>query len=464
MVRILTILALLACAAISSAWEELLVVTTDYSAYGAVSTVGRHAPWTPTADIETINADAVARWHGGLYYVVNRGGPSNVQILDPALGLDTILQFSVGVGRNPQDIAFGADGHGWIPCYDEAVLLEVDPEGGTILGSYSTSEFADADGLPETSWTILAGDVLGIVCQRLDRNGWWGPADYSQILLFDLAARAWIDADPVSPGVQGLVLAGTNPSAMPEPVGDGRRARVASTGWFGLLDGGIETVDLIAGTTSGLQVTEAQLGGDIIDFVTVAVDRAYALVSDAAFRTNLVTFDPRDGSAVSTIVAAAGYDYVDLAWDGVDLVYLCDQTVGAAGVRVFAAATGVELTTAPVGVGRPPFMVVAPVDVTTSVSQFSVPLLTVAPPFPNPANPRTTVVMSAPPYSEIRLEVLDVRGRRIADAMVTADAGGRADWTWIGCDEHGRPAPSAVYHVRATSGAFRAETTLTLVR
>jgi len=464
MIRTLTLLLLLVCAAPATAWDDLLVVTTDYSTYGAVSTVQRDAPWTAAADVETIYADAVARWSGGLLYVVNRGGPSNIQILDPDQGLATTLQFSVGVGRNPQDIAFDPDGDAWVPCYDEAVLLKVDTAAGTVAGTWSTAAFADADGLPETSWTVRAGEVLGVVCQRLDRNNWWGPADYSQVLLFDTATEAWIDADPATAGVQGLVLAGLNPSAMPEPLGDDRRARVATTGWFGVQDGGIETIDLVTGTSTGLQVTEAQLGGDIIDFVTVAADRAYAVISDAAFKTALVTYDPRDGSAVSTVAAASGYDYVDLAWDGADQVYLCDRASGASGVRVFAASTGVESTTAAVGVGRPPFMVVVPDDPVTAVDVPAVSALTLASPYPNPANPRTTVAVTAPAGRRVRLEVLDVRGRRVAEGEAVADAAGHARWTWDGLDARGRPAPSAAYRLRAAAGTATAETSLTLVR
>ena len=462
--RTLMILSLLACAATASAWDDLLVLTTDFAAYGAVSVVGRHAPWTATPDVATINADAVARWHGGLAYVVNRGGPSNIQILDPDQGLQTILQFSVGVGRNPQDIVFGPDGHGWVPCYDEAVLLEVDPVTGTVLTSYATSQFADADGLPETSWAFVTGGVLGVMCQRLDRNDWWGPADYSQILLFDPAAGLWIDADPALGGVQGVILAGTNPTAMPEPYGDGRRVRIATAGWYGLLDGGLETVDVIDGVSTGFQVTESQLGGDILDFVTVAVDLGYAIVSDASFQTSLVSYDPRDGTAVTTVTASTGYGFVDVAWDGADQVYLCDRTIGAAGVRTFMATTGLELTSAPVGVGRPPFMVVVPGNPTTSVAEVPRAGLTIGAPWPNPANPMSTIALSAWSRGRIDLEVYDLRGRCLLVDAVQTDVDGHALWTWGGCDGDGRPAPSGSYRVRAVSGGSAVSTSLVLVR
>jgi len=461
-----TLFALLLCLpAAASAWDDLLVITTDFASAGGATALDRAAPWTADVDVASIHSDAVARWHGGLWWVVNRGA-SNLQVLDPAQGYATALQASIGAGRNPQDIVFAADGSAWVPCYDEAVLLEVDPADGSVVQTYSTAAFADADGLPETGWAVRQGDVLAILCQRLDRNAWWGPADFSQVLLFDLAARSWIDADPVASGVQGVVLAAANPSSMPEPTGDGRHVRVGSAGFYGSLDGGIETVDLVAGTTAGLQVTEAQLGGDLIDFVTVGESLGYALVSDASFRTSLVAYDPRDGGGVEVLLTTPGYDLVDVAWDGGAQLFVADRGVTASGVRVFDALTGQELTAAPVPTGRPPFLIVPPVDdaVTAAPAGPPVAALTLETPYPNPANPRATVAFRAEPGAVVRLELLDLRGRRLRTAAVTTAADGRGAWSFDGRGADGRRLPSGPYRVRATGAGAAAEAVLTLAR
>lgn len=451
--------------AVARAWDELLVITTDFASTGGATTLQRAAPWTADVDVAVVHSDAVARWHDGLWWVVNRGA-SNLQVLDPAAGYAVVFQTSVGANRNPQDIVFAADGSGWVPCYDQPLLLEVDPADGSVVQTYGTAAFADADGLPETGWAVRQGDRLAVICQRLDRNAWWGPADYSQLLLFDLATRAWVDADAAAPGVQGLVLAGTNPSSMLEPVGDGRRVRVGSAGFYGSLDGGIETADVLAGTTAGFQVTEAQLGGDLIDFVTVGAERGYALVSDASFRTSLVAYDPRDGSDVQVLLTTAGYDLVDLTWDGGLQLFVADRSPSGSGVRVFDALNGTELTAAPVATGRPPFLIAAPTDqavtAVTAAAPPGVPRL--AAPFPNPANPRTTVAFRAAPGAAVRLEVLDLRGRRLRTAAAVADADGAGAWTFDGRADDGRRLPSGPYRVRVASGAGAAETTLTLAR
>lgn len=453
-------LAALLAAVPAAAWQELLVLTTDYTTYGGAALLERDAPWTVRADLQTVGADAVARWHDGLYWVVDRGG-SNIQVLDPAADLATVRQFSLGAGRNPQDIAFAADGTAWVSCYDDTLLLHVDPQAGVILGAVSTAPFADADGLPETGWMLRLGDRLFVTCQRLDRNDWWQPADFSQLLVLDLAAGQWVDMDPAAPGLQGIVLAGANPAPPLEPLPDGR-IRVVTIGRFGVADGGVEVVDPVAGTTSGLLVTEQQLGGELLDFVTVG-EQTVGIVSDAAFHTSLVAFPAAGGGAPVTWAAAADYDYADVAWDGAGQVYLCDRGLGHSGVRVFDAATGAELTPAPVATGRPPFMCVPPLPTGTAAPAAPPSPVTLAPPFPNPANPAVTLRWRAVPGRPLELSVWDARGRLVARRPLPA-AGGDGSWRWDGRDAAGRPVPSGVYLLRLRQGTAVASRRVTLVR
>jgi outer membrane protein assembly factor BamB len=457
------ILGILLLAGSASAWNDMLVITTDFATYGGASLVDRDDPWTVDIDHAVISSDAVGRWHDGLYYIVNRGA-ANLQVLDPSQGYTTVYQVGLGTGRNPQDIVFAADGTAWIPCYDEAVLLEVDPADGAILATYSTAGFADTDGLPETSWVVRRGHLLAMTCQRLDRNNWWQPADTAQLLIFDLTTRTWVDADP-APGIQGVVLDGINPSSKPEPVGTGYEVRVGSAGQYGIDDGGVETVNLLTGQTTGLQVTESQLGGDLLDFVVSSPSRGYAIVSDSSFRTSLVSFDPRDGSGVETIAATTGYDLVDVEFDGTDQLYLCDRSLSGAGVRVFSTQTSAELTSAPLNVGRPPFLVVLPVDqALTAVPEIAPDLLQVAALFPNPANPATRIEFTARPDAQVQLDVMDLRGRRLRRHVVRADSNGQGHWLFNGQDSSGRTLASGTYSILLVSDGISTSHTLSLVR
>jgi hypothetical protein len=451
-------------AAAAAAWDECLVITTDYSIVGWARTLGREAPWTVSGDLEEICGDAVARWHGGLYHVVNRSGCDNLQVLDPAAGYQTLRQFSLGVGRNPQDIAFRADGIAFVSCYDAAVLLKVDVEAGAVLATYSTAAFADPDGLPETKWMQAVGDLLLICCQRMDRDNWWLPYGGSSLLVFDMAAETWVDAVPGTPGIDPVDLAGENPDCQLELTPDRTAVRVGCVGEYGLLDGGIEVVDLATLTSLGFEITEAQLGGDLLDFESGPEGLVWVIVSDPGFRTSVRTFD-RDTGALTVAATSSGYDYTDIACDGAAHVYLCDRTLGASGIRVFDAVTGLERTAAPRPTGLPPYMVVLPKDeALTAVPPAPAALVGLDPPWPNPANPATRLRVRGPAGGMVALRVLDLRGRLVRTLTATLDAAGVGTVEFDGRDARGRRLPSGSYRVVAEGPAGGDARILSIVR
>ena len=178
------------------AQESGWVLTTDYSTFGRVRSFLLDDPWTVSGDLATIPGDPTGRYHDGKLYIVGRGGASLIQIYDPETGFALVREFSIGAGRNPQDIAFDSAGEAYVSCYDEAVLLRVDVSNGTILDTFDTSMFADADGLPETAWMLARGDLLYIASQKLDRNNWYAPTENSALLVFGMSAEAWVAMDP----------------------------------------------------------------------------------------------------------------------------------------------------------------------------------------------------------------------------------------------------------------------------
>lgn len=456
----ITLLVVLALAAPAAAWDDFLVLTTDYATYGGATRVDRTAPWSADIDAATVSSDAVARWHDGLYYVVNRSG-ANIQVLDPSQDYTTVHQFSVGMGRNPQDIAFGPDGLAYVSCYDEAVLLQVDPVAGVVTDSWSTAVFADADGLPETAWMQAVGGFLFITCQRLE---WWSPAGGSRLLVFDLYAGNWFDVDPGTPAIDGIPLIGQNPSARPVLSPDGRALWVPTTGVWTVDDAGVEVVDLATLRSDGLRLDEATLGGEILAMALVDDGLGWCVVSDADFDTSLKTFDPAGGS-VTTELASDGYDYADVVFDGLDRILLCDRTPGAAGLRVFDARTTLELTTEPIAVGRPPFLCVLPEPAEAVSAPTVVPAApALRAPWPNPANPRVNLAFTARPGETVRIEVRDLRGRRLRTVRVTADGAGAGRWTFDGLDDRGRPLPSGAYRAVAVGAHGRDARGFALVR
>ncbi len=449
---------LLALALPASAVETFWVVTTDYSNFGRLRAVDCSEPWAVSADLATIPGDAVARQHEGLVYVVGRGGANLLQVYNPAAGFALVHEFSLGSGLNPQDIAFDTTGEAYVSCYDQAVLLRVDVANETVVASYSTAAFADADGLPETSWMQVLDDKLYLTCQKLDRNNWYAPTGPGQLLVFDMAAESF--TTPVD-------LVGADPYTQIEAVivGGAQRLRVGCAGFFGLTDGGIETIDPVTGTSLGYDVTEAELGGDVTAFATTDEGRLHVLISNASFITSLRSYD-LSTDQLTVLATGSGYVHADVAFDGDFQIFVADRTAGASGLRVFDTDSGAQLTSGVLPTGLPPFMFVMPeTDTVSSVPVVpSVGTLALSAPFPNPSNPRAEMALTGRPGTSVSVAVFDLRGRRVNGSTVHLDSEGTVAWTFHGFDHRGRSLPTGVYRVVAQSETGYAARSLTLIK
>ncbi len=452
-----------AAAHAQTAW----VLTGDYSQFGRLRSYAQSSPFAASADLATTPGDAVGRLHGGLLYVVGRGGASLLQVYDPQAGMALVREFSLGAGRNPQDIAFDTQGRAFVSCYDQAVLLRVDVAAGTVAQTYSTAAFADNDGLPETAWMLARGDRLFIACQKLDRANWYSPTGPGALLVFDMATGQWIDADPAQPGTQPVTLAGGNPYTRIEAVGVGgvERLRVGCVGWYGVLDGGIDEVDPVSMASLGYVVTEAQLGGDLSAFVSAGPQNVWAIVSDVTtYNTNLVRW--QGGPSHTTPRAGTGFVFADLAWDGGCSVFLADRTPGADGLRAFDACTGAPLNAVPVATGLPPFSFVMTADPQPAPAP-PLPVaaaLRVGAPFPNPCNPAARFDVEGPAGQPVDVTVVDLAGRAVARARLQLAADGRGAWAFDGRDDGGRSLPAGVYRVVMEGAAGTATRSVTLLK
>ena len=434
------------------------IITTDYSLFGRVRSFDPNSPWTVSPDKATIPGDAVGRHHQGLIYIVGRGGSNLIQVYDPSAGFSLVREFSVGAGRNPQDIAFAPDGSAYVSCYDAAVLLRMDTTTGVILNTFSTATYADADGLPETAWLHVQDGLLYITCQLLDRGGWYAPVGPGKLLVFDLAARAWL---------QPIQLVGSDPYCPIRPFlgEDGQTLlAVGCVGFYTLMDGGIEAVDPATGQSLGYLATEADLGADVINFVFTGPESIHALLSDSAFATSIVHLDLSTGNQVITD-ASSGYNHADLAWDGDRQLFVADRTPGAAGIRVFDSLTDQERTTATLATGLPPFLFImpesgvpAPVPVLPSAG------ISVGRPYPNPCNPTARVLVTGPPAADLTVWVCDLRGRRVSGSTVRTDAAGRATFVFSGMDDSGAALAAGVYRIVAHHGSSSVTRSLVLVK
>jgi hypothetical protein len=341
--------------------EYAFVTTTDFST-GTAAIVSADTLLAPACNLAPIHSDAVARFFQGRIYVVNRFGADNVQVLDPYNGFATMKQFSLGNGSDPHDIALVSFTRAFVTRYNEDQMWIVNPSTGVGSGLISFFELVDPvddipdpDFKPEMDHMVRVGDRIFVSVQRLDRTGTlWPPVGKSYLAAFHAGTEQFIDADPSTNGTQALVLDGANPFGEIVYNTDSGMIWVPTAGVFGVNDGGIELVDPVAFTTTGIVITEAQLGGDVTDVVPMDEERGVAVVTDAAFNTMLVRFDLGAPASIDTLYAPGGFVLHDAERSRDGRIFVSDRTVVNPGVRVFNPDTGAQITTGPVDVCLPP--------------------------------------------------------------------------------------------------------------
>lgn len=104
---------------------------------------------------------------------------------------------------------------------------------------------------------------------------------------------------------------------------------------------------------------------------------------------------------------------------------------------------------------------VPPVTAVDSPAQPHAPLVRC---YPNPFNPRTTVVFEIPAAGRVRLEVYDIAGRLVRTLLDADLPAGTHQATWNGNDSAGRGVPSGSYSARLVVGGETLTSHLSLVR
>ena len=434
------------------------VVESDFET-GSFSSVNA-ADRVPACDVASVHSDARVRWYGGRVYVVNRFGADNIEVLDGTT-YALVRQFSVGNGSNPYDIAFASPTHAYVTRYESADLWVVNPVTGAHTGTISLAALADADGVPEMDRMSKVGPLLFVSLQRVDRNAGFQPTDSSLVAVVDTRTDALVDCDVTVPGVQGILLPRTNPVTTFALDVPRSRLYLGCVGRYGELDGGIVRIDPLTLHADGVAASEDSLGGDVLDIAWKDDARAYAIVSDAAFNTQLVRWSPVSGRREATLYSPGGFSLADAeVTPAGDQVWVCNSSFSSPGIRIFSTATG-QLVAGPVTCTLPPqgitFDVAA--DPTTGVNEH-VTGLSFAPPAPNPARGPVRLAITLPRAGEaqvdIQVDILDVAGRRVRTLDRAAAAGGVLELQWNLDDDAGRRVAPGLYlaRVRSTSGAL----------
>jgi len=452
-------LAVLALALASRAFAaRAYVVESDFStgSFSSIDGTTRAA----SCDVASVYSDARVRWYNGRVYVVNRLGADNIEVLDgTTFGL--IKQFSVGNGANPYDIAFASPTHAYVTRYESPDLWIVNPATGSHDGTISLAGLADADGIPEMDRMIVVGPLLFVSLQRVDRNNGFAPTDSSLVAVIDTRTDQLVDCDAGHPGVQGILLPRANPVtpfAFDEPR---TRLYLGCAGHYGAPDGGIVRLDPAGLVADGVAAPEDSLGGDVLDITFRDDARAYAIVSDAAFNTQLIRWSPVTGRKLDSLYSPGGFSLADaeLTPSGTEL-WVCNSSFSSPGIRVFSTATQAQIA-GPIACTLPPQGITF--DATTTqvagVNTNSPPRLAFAPPAPNPARDAVRLTLSTPVAGRLSVTIVDAAGRRVRD-LSREVAAGPLDLAWDLRDASAHRVAPGIYFASVRIGSERVSRTV----
>jgi hypothetical protein len=90
--------------------------------------------------------------------------------------------------------------------------------------------------------------------------------------------------------------------------------------------------------------------------------------------------------------------------------------------------------------------------------------VTLAPAWPNPCNPATSLSFTLDAERELALSVYDIRGRHVTDVTQGLFAAGAHEATWNGTDTSGASVAAGVYLLRLHGAGVEAATTVTLIK
>jgi len=455
------IVTVLLAAAPTQAADAVFVTTTDF-ATGSMSAIdpGTHAA---DLDVAATHSDAVARYFGGLIYVVNRTPADNITVLDPQNNFAVVKQFSTGNGSNPHDIVVISPTVAYVTRYDSAVLWKVNPATGAMTGSISLASLADADGVPEMDQMARIGDHVFVSIQRLDRNNFYQPTGASYFAVIDINTDTLVDTNPGMMGTQPITLSRANPFSEIVPDIHSQTLTVASVNFFGVQDGGLVAVDPYALTPQGVIFSESAAGGDILDAVIASPTLGFAVIATPSFYTHLITFNPQTGAKLNNVYTPSDYVLNDVERAPNGEIYLADRTPTNPGVRIYDGVTAAPIA-GPIDVGLPPFDICMGVDVQTGVGETPRAGAALGPNYPNPFNPATAIPFTLAAPGRARIDVYDIRGHRVRTLLDRPMEAGDHTVHWDGRDASGRAIASGVYLIRLQTdgGAVQSRTAVLL--
>ncbi len=299
------------------------------------------------------SSDVKLRTVGNRIYVIDRS-QAVVSVLEPNTSLTPVLQFNVGEGTNPQDIAV-IGSKGFVTRFDSTELAVVDVTTGTLTATVDLSEFADeVDNYPEMAAAVTAAGKVWVAVQRWERTpppDWWNAPTVSNLVAVDP------DTNEIT---ERITLTGTNPQTI--------RIDPLTGNLLVKEDQGIE---IINPTTAE---SEGWLLEGFTDYFAATTSQVYTISAEYDLEWNttmhLSVTDRESGESVELAAEANYYSMFCLEISPLDIVVVCrgpHPEITDPGLRLFDAATSEELTIEPIATALPPSGITFFAEETTTV-------------------------------------------------------------------------------------------------
>ena len=243
---------------------------------------------------------------------------------------------------NPQKVVRRADGKLYVVLLQRNELLLLDPAAApetppTSIDLSPLHDARDLDGVVDANDAVAIGDRLYIALGRYHFDSSFTPRFLagSVIAVVDMSSQSLVDMDAATPGIQGIDLQGENPWRGLRPNVEGSALWVGSTGRIGPQDGGIESIDLASGQSTGFVLREDQVGGEIQAFEPVNSERLWLVVDG-----KLQAWNPSSKTAIGEVLMqnVEGIYVID------NELYAWSRSGTGAGLRRFSLDEGVETT------------------------------------------------------------------------------------------------------------------------
>lgn len=322
-------------------------------------------------NLELLSADPVVRTFSQVdpehVWAVNRLGFDNIQVLAPGQNFNSVAQFSVGNGSNPQDILVLSPNKAYVTRYESPYndVLIVHPVTGKTLGRIPLGKFAsNPDHLPRPAAMLRVGDLAFIALQNLDASFNWGEntLEPGRLVVVDVLTDQVVDADTTTPEPDPIILSTRNPQTLAYSAGQ-NLIYVASAGLFVQYHpewGGLEAVDPTNLVSAGviLRGSDPGINGNVESAVLTPGLTAYLLVSMLSssnnFQSRVLEVSLTSGLPLSTIYTAAADAMVsDLALDPQGFLIIADRWPERPALVIYNSNTRQFLN--PISLEPPPF-------------------------------------------------------------------------------------------------------------